>query len=87
LIWINARPADDLHHAPEIPNRASSRRAMEIIYFTLTAIVLYVVSDWALKRMEAFAGRRFEHRSLIFFGIILVLALVSFALIRSFTGT
>lgn len=59
---------------------------MEIIYFTLTAIVLYVVSDWALKLMEAYAGRRFEHRSLIFFGIILVLAVISFSLIRSLTG-
>ena len=59
---------------------------MEIIYFTVTAIALYVISDWALGRMEAFAGRRFEHRSLIFFAIILGLALVSFALIRNFTG-
>jgi hypothetical protein len=59
---------------------------MEILYFTLTAIALYVISDWALKRMEAFAGRRFEHRSLIFFAIILSLALVSFALIRGVTG-
>ena len=59
---------------------------MEIIYFTLTAIVLYVVSDWALTRMEAYAGRRFEHRTLIFFAIILVLALISFSLIQSFTG-
>ncbi len=59
---------------------------MEILYFTVTAIALYVISDWALNRMEEFAGRRFEHRSLIFFGIILVLALVSFALIREFTG-
>ena len=59
---------------------------MEIIYFTIAAIVLYVVSDWALGRMEAYAGRRFEHRTLIFFGIILVLALISFSLIRTLTG-
>ena len=59
---------------------------MEIVYFTLAAIGLYVVSDWALRRMEAFAGRRFEHRTLIFFAIILGLALVSFALIRNFGG-
>jgi hypothetical protein len=65
---------------------ASSRCAMEILYFTLAAIVLYVVSDWALKRMEAYAGRRFEHRTLIFFAIILGLALASFALIRNLTG-
>ena len=59
---------------------------MEIVYFTLTAIALYVISDMALRRMEAFAGRRFEHRTLIFFAIILGLALVSFALIRNFGG-
>jgi len=55
---------------------------MEIVYFTLTAIVLYVFCDWLLDRMEAIAGRRFEHRSLLFFGLLLGLALVSFALIR-----
>lgn len=55
---------------------------MEIIYFTLTAIALYVLSDWLLGRMEAFAGKRFEHRNLIFFALLLVLALVGFALIR-----
>ena len=59
---------------------------MEIVYFTLTAVALYLVSDWALRRMEAFAGRRFEHRSLVFFSIILGLALTSFALIRGLGG-
>jgi hypothetical protein len=59
---------------------------MEAVYFTLTAIVCYVVSDWLLTRMEAVAGRRFEHRSLVFFAIILGLALLSFALIRKFTA-
>jgi hypothetical protein len=59
---------------------------MEAVYFTLTAVVCYLVSDWALKRMEATAGRRFEHRTLIFFAIILSLALLSFALIRNFAA-
>ena len=59
---------------------------MEAVYFTLTAIACYVISDWALKRMEAIAGRRFEHRTLIFFALILSLALVSFALVRNFAG-
>ena len=59
---------------------------MEIVYFTLTAIVLYVFSDWVLRRMEAFAGRRFEHRTLIFFALLLGLALASFALIRNLMG-
>lgn len=59
---------------------------MEAVYFTLTAIVCYVLSDWLLKRIELMAGRRFENRTLIFFAIILTLALVSFALIRNFSG-
>jgi hypothetical protein len=59
---------------------------MEAVYFTLTAIVCYLIADWAVKRMETIAGRRFENRTLIFFVIILSLALVSFALIRNFAG-
>lgn len=60
---------------------------MEIVYFTVIAIALYVFSDWLLRRVEAFAGRRFENRTLIFFAIILVLALVTFGVIRRLTGT
>jgi len=59
---------------------------MEVVYFTLVAIVLYLGSDWILQRMEIAAGRRFEHRSLIFFALILTLALASFSLIRLYTG-
>ncbi len=54
---------------------------MEIVYYTLTAIALYFVSDWLLERIEQARGKRFENRSVIFFGIILVLALVSFQVI------
>lgn len=59
---------------------------MEAVYYTLTAIALYVISDWILQRMEVAAGRRFEHRTLIFFAILLTLALTSFALIRRLLG-
>jgi hypothetical protein len=59
---------------------------MEIIYFTLAAIFLYVGADWILKRIEASAGRRLEYRSIIFFAILLVMALTSFALIRHFSS-
>lgn len=55
---------------------------MEIVYFTLVGIGLYFFSDWILDRIETARGRRFENRSIIFFVIILVLALVSFQLIR-----
>jgi hypothetical protein len=55
---------------------------MEALYYTVTAVALYFVSDWVLNRIEIAAKRRFEHRSLIFFTILLILALASFALIR-----
>jgi hypothetical protein len=59
---------------------------MEILYYTLTAIVLYLGADWILDRIEIAAGRRFEYRSLIFFVILLGMALASFALIRHLSG-
>ena len=55
---------------------------MDLVYFTLTAIFLYLGTDWILNRIEAAAGRRLEYRSIIFFAIILTMALVSFAVIR-----
>ena len=55
---------------------------MSMVYFTVAGIALYFVADWSLERMEIAAGRRFEHRSLIFFFILLTLALISFSLIR-----
>jgi hypothetical protein len=59
---------------------------MEVLYFTLVAIVLYVVSDRILERIEVARGARLEHRSLVFLGILLGLALVSFAVIRQLAG-
>ena len=41
---------------------------MESVYFTLTAVVLYGVRDWALQRVEGALGRRLENRSLDVFG-------------------
>lgn len=55
---------------------------MEIVYFTLVGAVLYFFTHWALDRIEQSRGSRFKHRDLIFFGIILVLALVSFQVIQ-----
>jgi hypothetical protein len=59
---------------------------MSIVYFTLVAALLYLFSDWVLQRVEVAAGRRFEHRSLIFFAILLTLALTSFSLLGNITG-
>ena len=59
---------------------------MSVVYFTIVAIILYVAADWLLERVEVAAGRRLEHRSLIFFAILLTLALTSFSLIQHYTG-
>ena len=57
---------------------------MEALYYTAAAVVLYLVSDWILQRVEIHFGRRFEHRTVIFFFILLGLAVLTFALIRRF---
>jgi hypothetical protein len=59
---------------------------MEIFYFTVTAILLYLAADWILKRMELAAGKRFEKRSLIFFAILMTMAVTSFYLVRLLTS-
>jgi hypothetical protein len=59
---------------------------MEMLYYTLVALVLYVGADWILNRIEIAAGRRLEYRSLVFFVILLVMAMTSFALIRHLGG-
>ncbi len=59
---------------------------METVYFTIAAVVLYFVSDRILDRIEVARGARLEHRSLVFFGILLGLALIGFAVIRQFSG-
>ena len=59
---------------------------MSVVYFTIVAIILYFAADWLLERVETAAGRRLEHRSLVFFAILLTLALSSFSLIQYYTG-
>ena len=66
--------------------RCKGRSLMSIVYFTLAAAILYLMSDWILERVEVTAGRRFRHRSLVFFGILLTLSLTSFTLINYVTG-
>jgi NADH:ubiquinone oxidoreductase subunit 6 (subunit J) len=55
---------------------------MEMLYYTIAAVLLYMVSDWILNRIEMRRGERFENRSLIFFVIILILATGAFNLIQ-----
>ncbi len=51
---------------------------MEFVYYTLVGITLYFLSDWILVQIEQWRGETFEQRTLVFFAIILVLALTTF---------
>ena len=57
---------------------------MEMLLFTALAVVLYLVADRALNALELRAGRRFEYRSLVFFAILLALAIVVFSAVQRF---
>ena len=60
---------------------------MEIVWFTIVAVALYVFADRLVDFIERRRGRRFaENRSLIFFAIIAPLALATFWFIRAFSG-
>jgi len=59
---------------------------MDAVYFTIVAIGLYFAADALLDWIERRRGARFENRQLVFFAIILPLALASFALMRLLMG-
>ncbi len=65
----------------------NGRSLMSIVYFTLAAALLYLLSDWILERVEVTAGRRFQYRSLVFFCILFALAMTSFAVVSHLTAT
>jgi predicted PurR-regulated permease PerM len=60
---------------------------MEIVYFTVIAIGLYFAADALLDWVERRRGRRFENRQVVFFAIMLPLALLTFWLLRLFSGS
>jgi hypothetical protein len=55
---------------------------MQIVLFTLVAVGLYFFTDWALRLIEHFRGAPLPNRNLVFFAIILVVAMVSFQIIQ-----
>jgi hypothetical protein len=59
---------------------------MDIVYFTAIAIGLYFGADWLLDRIERRRGARFQNRQVIFFAIILPLAVATFWLLRQVWG-
>jgi hypothetical protein len=59
---------------------------MDIVYFTVIAIGIYFAADRLLDLIERKRGARFENRQVVFFAIILPLALVTFWLVRALQG-
>jgi len=59
---------------------------MEIVAFTLVAIGLYFAADALLEWIERRRGARFENRQVVFFAIILPLALLAFWLMRLYSS-
>ncbi len=52
--------------------------------YTAAGLILYFLSDWILNQIEVRRGQRFANRSVVFFVIILTLAVVVFNLIDYF---
>ena len=55
---------------------------MESLLFVVVGVALYLAADRVLGAVEAFAGHRLEHRTVLFFLILLLLSLGTFALLR-----
>jgi hypothetical protein len=60
---------------------------MDIVYFTVVAVALYFGADALLDWIERKRGARFENRQVVFFAIILPLALAAFWLMRVLSGS
>ena len=55
---------------------------MESVLFVVVAITLYLACDQILQQIELKLGRRLEHRTVVFFGLLLTLSLLSFSVLR-----
>lgn len=55
---------------------------MDLVYFAALAIGLYFGADWLLDRLERMRGARFANRQVVFFALILPLALAAFWVMR-----
>jgi len=51
---------------------------IEILLFTLNAIVIYLLADWIIRALEKRKGQALKNRQIIFFAVFLALALISF---------
>ncbi|TNE58493.1 MAG: hypothetical protein EP340_05100 [Alphaproteobacteria bacterium] len=59
---------------------------MQFLIFTVVAVALYFFANGLLGVMERRRGKPFADRSLIFFGILLVSAVLAFKVIQIVAG-
>jgi hypothetical protein len=56
---------------------------MEILVFTLNAIVIYLFAGWIIRLLEKKKGAALKNRQVIFFAVFLSLALISFNVLKT----
>lgn len=58
----------------------------DLLLFTLNAIVIYLIADRLVRWIERRRGNVLPQRQVVFFVIFLVLALLSFRVLRTLLG-
>ena len=56
---------------------------MEVLVFTLNAIVIYLLADRFIQALENRRGEALKYRQVIFFAVFLPVALISFKILRN----
>jgi hypothetical protein len=56
---------------------------MEILVFSLNAIVIYLLADWIIREIEKRRGKVLKQRQVIFFVVFFAMALISFEGLRT----
>ena len=54
---------------------------IDILLFTLNAIIIYLLADWIIRALEKRKGQVLKNRQIVFFVVFLALALISFNLL------
>jgi len=54
---------------------------IDILLFTLNAIIIYLLADWVIRALEKRKGQVLKNRQIVFFVVFLALALISFNLL------
>ena len=61
------------------PCAAVTAAVMDILLFTLNAIVIYLLTDWIVRALDLHRGVALKYRQLVFFIVFLALAMLTFS--------